>query len=79
VRRRAGNRPRPDRGRLAGDEPATPLDAAGTEWRTTLVDDNGMACEDLCLADLDGDGRPDLVAAGRGTHNLKVYFNETPR
>jgi hypothetical protein len=46
------------------------------EWRTTLVDDNGMACEDLCLADLNGDGKLDIIAAGRATKNVKVYFNE---
>ena len=56
-----------------------PLDPEGREWRQTLVDDNTMACEDLQLADLDGDGRPDIVAAGRATKNLKVYFNTTPR
>jgi hypothetical protein len=57
----------------------TPLANDLKEWRTTLVDDNGMACEDLCLADLNGDGRLDIIAAGRGTKNVKVYFNETPR
>lgn len=46
------------------------------EWRTTMVDDNGMACEDLCLADLNGDGKLDVIAAGRATKNVKVYFNE---
>jgi hypothetical protein len=35
-----------------------------------------MACEDIAVADLDQDGRPDVVAAGRDTHNLKVYWNE---
>lgn len=54
----------------------TPLDDEGRKWRRTVVDDNTMACEDLCLADLNGDGRPDIIAAGRGTHNLKIYFNE---
>lgn len=54
----------------------TPLDPALKEWRSTLIDDNGMACEDLCLADLNGDGALDIVAAGRGTKNVKIYFNE---
>jgi Aldos-2-ulose dehydratase, beta-propeller domain len=54
----------------------TPVDADGKNWRQTLVDDNTMACEDLCLADLDGDGKLDIVAAGRATKNLKVYFNQ---
>ena len=54
----------------------TPLANDLKEWRTTLVDDNGMACEDLCLADLNGDGKLDIIAAGRATKNVKVYFNE---
>lgn len=57
----------------------TPLATDLKDWRTTLVDDNGMACEDLCLADLNGDGKLDIVAAGRGTKNVKVYFNESAR
>ncbi|HKQ38157.1 MAG TPA: FG-GAP and VCBS repeat-containing protein [Verrucomicrobiae bacterium] len=53
----------------------TPQDNEGKEWKETLVDDNKMACEDLTLADLDGDGRLDIVAAGRATKNLKIYWN----
>ena len=26
-------------------------------------------------ADLDGDGRPDIIAGGRSTHNVKIYWN----
>ena len=26
-------------------------------------------------ADLDGDGRLDIVAGGRSTHNVKIYWN----
>lgn len=48
------------------------------EWRRVTVDDGGMACEDLAAADLNGDGRLDLVASGRGTRNVKIYFNQTP-
>ena len=51
----------------------------GGRWMKVWVDDDGMACEDLTLADLDGDGRLDIVASGRSTHNLKVYFNESTR
>ncbi len=44
-----------------------------------IVDWGGMATEDLTVADLDGDGRPEIVAAGRATHNLKIYWNEGPK
>ena len=49
----------------------------GEKWQTHLIDDNQMACEDLKIADLDGDGQPDIIASGRATHNLVVYWNRT--
>ncbi|MDB6041413.1 MAG: hypothetical protein JWM99_5254 [Verrucomicrobiales bacterium] len=68
------------RGKKVGDKVGiklfTALDAAGSEWKQTPVDDGGMACEDLCLADLNGDGRLDIIASGRATKNVKIYFNE---
>jgi hypothetical protein len=36
-----------------------------------------MACEDLKLADLDGDGRLDIIASGRSTKNVVIYWNRT--
>ena len=56
-----------------------PVDASGTTWKSFFVDDNQMACEDLRVGDLDNDGRLDIVAAGRATHNLKIYWNRTAR
>jgi len=53
----------------------TAADAQGTRWEKRILDDNGMACEDLTAGDLDGDGRVDIVSAGRATHNLKIYWN----
>ena len=53
-----------------------PRDAEGNNWDQANVDDNTVACEDLCLGDLNADGRIDVVAAGRATRNLKVFFNE---
>ena len=50
--------------------------------RSTLhavIDDNTMACEDLKVADLDGDGRPEVIAAGRASRNVVIYWNETPK
>jgi hypothetical protein len=47
-----------------------------TTWKQ-VIDDGGMATEDLAVADLDADGRPDIVASGRATRNVKIYWNET--
>jgi hypothetical protein len=50
-------------------------DETGTAWEKHVIDAGGMATEDLTVADLTGDGRPDIVAGGRGTHNVKLYVN----
>ena len=49
----------------------------GATWRSEWVDENGIACEDMQVMDLNDDGKPDIVAAGRATHNLKVYWNRS--
>ncbi|MBX3733591.1 MAG: VCBS repeat-containing protein [Verrucomicrobiae bacterium] len=69
---RAMNRP----GVRVGIKMYIPEDDQGARWREVLLDDNGMACEDLRAADLDGDGHLDLIAAGRATKNVKIYLNE---
>jgi hypothetical protein len=48
----------------------------GDAWEQTWVDDNKMACEDLKIIDLNGDSWPDIVAAGRATKNVKIYWNQ---
>lgn len=54
-----------------------PTAADGSAWKLhAVIDDNRMACEDLKVADLNGDGKPDLIAAGRATKNLVIYWNE---
>ncbi|MGH7202108.1 MAG: FG-GAP repeat domain-containing protein, partial [Planctomycetaceae bacterium] len=50
--------------------------ADGTQWTKHVIDDGGMATEDAIAADLHGDGRTDIVAGGRDTHNVKLYWNE---
>ncbi len=48
----------------------------GREWRGQAVDVGGMATEDLTVADFTGDGRPDIVAGGRATKNVRLYINQ---
>lgn len=50
-------------------------DATGTKWTKHTIDNGGMATEDLICADLNGDGKIDIVAGGRATHNVKLYIN----
>jgi hypothetical protein len=49
--------------------------AEGAKWKRRLIDSGGVAVEALAVGDLDGDHRPDIVAAGRGTHNVRIYWN----
>jgi len=52
-----------------------PADARAGKWNRTNVDPGSVAIEDLAVADLDGDGRNDVVAVGRQTHNARIYWN----
>jgi hypothetical protein len=53
------------------------VDQTGALKSKTIVDDAGMATEDLIVGDFNGDNRPDIVASGRSTRNIKIYWNET--
>lgn len=53
-----------------------PLDESAQKWQRHLIDPGGVAIEDLCVADFDGDGDNDIVAVGRATHNVKIYWNQ---
>jgi hypothetical protein len=50
-------------------------DAVGKKWERLLLDEGGVAVEDLTVADLNGDGRPDIISVGRQTGNVKIYWN----
>ena len=52
----------------------TPLDNAGMKWRETVLSNGEIAVEDIKVGDLNGDGRPDIVAAARQTKNLRIFF-----
>lgn len=44
------------------------------KWTKTMVDD-GVAVEDLAIDDLNGDGRPEIIAGGRTTGNIRIYWS----
>jgi hypothetical protein len=50
-------------------------DAKGERWNKTVLDDGGIAAADCVIDDFTGDGRPDIVAIGASTGNLKLYEN----
>jgi len=51
-------------------------DAPKLDWQKHVIEDKGVATEDLACADLNGDGRIDIVAVGRATGNARIYWNE---
>jgi FG-GAP-like repeat len=53
------------------------VDRQGRLVSKSFVDEGGMAAEDLVTADLDADGRPEIVASGRATANVRIYWNAT--
>lgn len=55
----------------------TPLDPDGKQWRKTGLSGPEVAIEDMKGADLNGDGKVDLILAGRATKNLRILWNET--
>lgn len=51
------------------------IDRNGKVERKTIVENEKMATEDMTAADLDGDGKPEIIASGRRTANVIVYWN----
>lgn len=51
------------------------LDRAGKVLRKTVVENANMATEDMTAADLNGDGKPEIIASGRRTANVIIYWN----
>lgn len=51
------------------------LDRDGKVLRKTMVEHANMATEDMTAADLNGDGKPEIIASGRRTANVTIYWN----
>lgn len=51
-------------------------DKSGEQWDRIILDEGGVAVEDLTTADLDSDGRIDIIAVGRQTGNARIYWNQ---
>ncbi len=65
----------PNKDNMVGIKLYTKKDASGIQWESQWIDQNEMACEDIQVMDMNKDGKPDIVASGRSTHNLKIYWN----
>jgi len=51
------------------------VDAEHDTWSKDLLDDGGMAAAGCAVADLNGDGKPDVACIGTATANLRWYEN----
>jgi hypothetical protein len=54
-----------------------PLDKNYSKWKTYQLSGAEIAVEDIKAGDLNGDGKPEIIVAGRQTHNLKIFWNES--
>ena len=50
-------------------------DKSGRIWERTLLDRN-MAASGISVSDINTDGKPDIVAIGTSTNNIRWYENQ---
>jgi hypothetical protein len=50
--------------------------SAPLEFVRHVIENGGVGVEDLVATDLNNDGRNDIVAGGRSTHNVRIYWNQ---
>jgi hypothetical protein len=71
----AGVRDNKSKEHLCGVRLYSFIDDNGVIEAMSRLDPGGVAVEDLTIGDLDGDGRFDIIASGRHTHNVRIYWN----
>ena len=71
-----GIRDNRDESVLSGVRIYDPTGRSPDDWQKSLLDPGGVAVEDLAAGDLNGDGKTDIVAVGRATHNVRIYWNQ---
>ena len=74
IRDDRGKTPKP--GERRGIRLYKPLQPDQGRWARHILENGGVAVEDLAATDLDGDGRIDIVAVGRQTGNGRIYWNK---
>lgn len=50
-------------------------DASGNAWPRTVLNEGGVAGADCKIADVSGDGRPDIACSGASTGNVMLFEN----
>ena len=66
------------RGHVASSHIFYSEDATGTQWHHEELDHLGMSASGCEVADINGDGKPDIIMIGGATHNIKWYENLGP-
>lgn len=54
------------------------LDARAKRWERIALDEGDMAASGVAVADINGDGRLDIICVGTATSNIKCYENLGP-
>ena len=54
-----------------------PQNKGYTKWKAYQLSGSEIAVEDIKAGDLNSDGKPEIIVAGRQTHNLKIFWNVT--
>ncbi len=66
------------KGEIASSHIFYSQDDAGAQWHHEILDHLGMSASGCSVADIDGDGRLDIVLIGSATANIKWYENLGP-